>query len=130
DKHLNLDRKVLEQIDLGTLRSLPLSVLIKDLEAVAVGKEDRPLLVKRLSPHRTWVRFHRRHDRKGLFLEFVQSLYAAGCTILESTVRTLPGIGVYDWFLVKTSRAPQQLKKTLELAINRGSGVSEKSFAE
>ncbi len=114
-KHLKLNREVLEKIDLGVLQSLPLTVLVKDLENATNSTTDLPLLVKRLSPHRTWVRFHRKQDRKGLFLEFVQSLYAAGCTILESTVRTLPEVGVYDWFLVKTSKSPAQLKKTVEL---------------
>lgn len=109
------DRKVLEDIDLATLQSLPLNILIKDIKAIAGSKKDEPLLIKRLSPNRTWVRFHRRHDRKGLFFEFVQSLYASGCTILQSSVRTLSTLGVYDWFLVKTSRSPQQLKKTLDL---------------
>lgn len=109
------DRKILEEIDLATLQTLPLKILIKDIKNIVEGEGDEPLLVKRLSPHRTWIRFHRRQDRKGLFLEFVQSLYASGCTILQSSVRTLPQLGVYDWFLVKTSRSPQQLKKTIDL---------------
>lgn len=125
-KKLKMDQSILEEVDLATLQNLPLNVLIQDLEQVFRSSQDAPVLVKRLSPHRTWVRFHRVQDRKGLFLQFVKSLYASGCTILQSSVGTLPSVGVYDWFLVKTRRTPAQLKKTLSMM----SEITPSSYSE
>ena len=62
-----------------------------------------------------WVRFHSRLDRPGLFRDWTQLLYASGCKILQSAVQTYPKFGAYDWFKVKSSRTPAQLKKRMSL---------------
>jgi len=83
--------------------------LVDDLKNMAKASNDLPLFIKRRSASQVWVRFHRSHDRPGLFLEFVQKLFWASARIDAASVTTLKPFGVYDWFLVRTSRTPKEL---------------------
>jgi [protein-PII] uridylyltransferase len=73
-----------------------------------------PILVCHGRKKDIWVRFHQLKDEKGLFLNWVQSLYASGCSIQYASVQTWSQWGAYDWFQVRTSRNPATLKKMLE----------------
>jgi UTP:GlnB (protein PII) uridylyltransferase len=48
-------------------------------------------------------------------LEWTKLLFASGCQILQAVVQTYENFGAYDWFRVKSSRTPAQLKKWMSL---------------
>lgn len=114
-KKLEVSREFVSVLDPFVLESLPTRVLIKDYEDLKSLGGDLVDLVVRNQSGEIWIRFHRRQDKKGLFLGFVQKLYSCGCVIRQSSVRTMDLYGVYDWFQVKTSKSPAQLRKLLSI---------------
>jgi [protein-PII] uridylyltransferase len=108
-KKTKLPSEVLNELDSFLIEALPRQVLVGDLKNMAVASNDLPLFIKRKNASQLWVRFHRLKDRPGLFLEFVQKLFWAGARIDAASVTTLKPFGVYDWFLVRTSRTPKEL---------------------
>ncbi len=105
----------LSVLDPILLQMLSPRVLIKDLKDAAKAKEDLPVLVLK-SKNRVWVRFHRKSDRAGLFLSFVSQLFGLGLSIQLSSIHTLPQVGVYDWFCLRSEKAPKQIAKWLSMA--------------
>ncbi len=95
------------------LESIPYKVLLEDAEALQKQEGDLPVRVIQNKKNEVWVRFHRRQDQSGLFSQFVQLLYASGCSILQSSIQTLPDLGVYDWFHVRTRKTLKVLKSQL-----------------
>ena len=107
---------LLPQMDPAVIEALPHSVLLEELRTLSqVQQEDLPVRALRNSKGELWLRFHRCQDRSGLFLGFVRSVFATGAHIQHSSVRTLPDVGVYDWFHVRTAKTPAQLLRTLNL---------------
>ena len=122
---------LIESLDLSFLNRLSPNVLVSDLRRLLNSQESHPILIKRLSVQRYWIRFHQRIDHKGLFLDFVRRINATGATILQASVQTIDSIGAYDWFLIKTQKTPAQLKKILgELQFNDPIGSSEIKFQQ
>jgi len=113
-KKTKIPSEVLSQLDTFLIEALPRQVLITDLKNLVSVEKDLSLFIKKKNSSQVWVRFHRRLDRPGLFLEFVQKLFLAGARIDAASVSTLNPYGVYDWFLVRTNRTPKEL--TLRLA--------------
>jgi [protein-PII] uridylyltransferase len=113
-KKTKLPTEVLNELDTFLIEALPRQVLVSDLKNMADASTDLPLFIKRKNASQLWVRFHRRQDRPGLFLEFVQKLFWSSARIDAASVTTLKPFGVYDWFLVRTSRTPKEL--TLRLS--------------
>jgi len=103
------------EIDPVVAAALPASRIISDVLQVRRSKRDLPPLVLRNRRGETWIRFHNREDQPGLFLQYVAKLFALGCSIQQSSVRTLPKLGVYDWFEVRTTKTPAQIARQLEL---------------
>jgi [protein-PII] uridylyltransferase len=108
---------VVTEIDPFIIESLPPSQLIKDLKAVVATEKDLPVWIRKHNSKQAWVRMHRFTDRPGLLLEFVQKLFWAGARIDAACVMTLKGKGVYDWFLVRTSRTPKELLSRLNQGV-------------
>jgi [protein-PII] uridylyltransferase len=96
------------------LQMISPSVLIEDLKEAARSKGDLPVKVI-TKDKKIWVRFHRKVDKPGLFKGFVQRLFGLGLNIQLSSVQTLPNIGVYDWFCLKTEKPARQISKWLSL---------------
>lgn len=105
----------LAMIDPAILQMLPPKVLITDLKTAALAKDDLPVLVLK-SKNRVWIRFHRKADRSGLFLSFVSQLFGLGLSIQLSSVNTLDGVGVYDWFCLRTEKPVKQIATWLARA--------------
>jgi [protein-PII] uridylyltransferase len=106
----------LVHLDPLLLVTLPPSLLIKDLQAAGRSSTDLPPNVWRVKNGRVWVRFHRRQDETGLFLDFVKRLFGLSLSIQMSSVSTLEGIGVYDWFCLRTEKSVRQISTWLGLA--------------
>lgn len=104
----------IEGLDPALLSLLPAKVLLSDLKTAAKGQSLAPKVI-RTSKGEIWIRFHENRDRRGQFLDFVAKLFAVGCSIRQSSVQTLKGIGVYDWFQVRTRKSPQHILKQLNL---------------
>ncbi|NJL24264.1 MAG: hypothetical protein HC902_03185 [Calothrix sp. SM1_5_4] len=102
-------------------------VLLDDLREARRSSVDLPPKVLR-SKKRTWVRFHRKVDETGLFLSFVRQLFGFGLSIQLSSVHTLPGIGVYDWFCLRTEKSPRQIAKWLALPVSAPSKIPQVAF--
>lgn len=101
-------------LDPVVLEALPPRVLIEDLAAAEKADGDLPVKVSG-SDRKTWIRFHRRKDETGVFLNYVNRLYGLGLNIQTASVHTLPSVGVYDWFCVKTDKSPKQIGDWLNL---------------
>jgi [protein-PII] uridylyltransferase len=48
----------------------------------------------------------------------VSKLFALGCSVQQSSVRTLPKLGVYDWFQIRSLKTPAHILKQLDLIQN------------
>jgi [protein-PII] uridylyltransferase len=104
---------LMEGFDDFLLESLPTAVLAEDLKKAREGSASLdPLVVKKNKE--LWVRFHAKKDQEGLLAEYVQRLYSLGLGIRHATIQTLPGVGVYDWFQVASSKAPLVIEKMLK----------------
>lgn len=104
---------VLEDFDDFLLQSISAPVLAADLKKAREGQESlSPLVVKK--GKEVWVRFHAKKDQEGLLADYVQRLYSLGLGIRHASIQTLAGVGVYDWFQVVTSKAPQVIEKILK----------------
>jgi [protein-PII] uridylyltransferase len=110
------------------LQSIPPRVLIADLKDAAKAKADLPVKVWRAKNGRVWVRFHRAEDRPGLFLSFVRQLYGFALSVQMSSVHTIKGVGVYDWFTLRTEKSPAQIAKWLALPPREGIGLPKVQF--
>jgi [protein-PII] uridylyltransferase len=97
-------------LDPALLQNLSPRVLSADLRAAKAGALP-PKVVRRGG--RIWVRFHSRQDETGLFLSMVQRLYGLGLNIQMSSVSTLPEVGVYDWFCLRTEKSAQKIAQWL-----------------
>lgn len=96
------------------LSALSPQVLLKEYKLLSRTQKNLPALWLRNKKGELWVRFHNREDRPGLFLHYVQLLFALGCTIQQSSIKTLTTFGVYDWFHVRSRKSLAQLKKQSE----------------
>lgn len=112
-KKTKIPADVLNELDTFLIEALPRQVLIEDLKNLVSADKDLPLFIKKKNSSQLWVRFHRRLDRPGLFLEFVQKLFLTGARIDAASVTTLGPYGVYDWFLVRSNRMPKELSLRL-----------------
>lgn len=113
---LKLPKEFIEILDPMLLKSIPAKVLLDESRKILKSSSDLEPLVIRNRKKEMWVRFHSRKDQKGLFLKYVQQLYALGLPVLQASINTLPKEGVYDWFQVRSSKTPAQLKKWLTLS--------------
>lgn len=104
---------VVERLDLSFLNSLSPKVLVSDLRQLLAGQIIQPIVIKRQSPNKYWLRFYRSRDEPGVFRDFVRLINSTGASILQASIQTISGFGVYDWFLIKTKRGPQQLRQIL-----------------
>lgn len=104
------------KLDPVLLEAISPKVLVSDLEKVRDAL-DRDLLPKviQATGGRVWVRFHRRQDQTGLFLSFVKRLFGFGLSVQMASIHTLEGIGVYDWFSLRTVKPARQIAKWLAL---------------
>lgn len=105
-------------LDPVVLESFTPKVLVEDLKEAALATQDLPVKVVSIgkkSKSRVWARFHRKRDERGVFLALVKRLYGFGLSIETASVHTLPGIGVYDWFCLKSEKPPRQIAQWLNL---------------
>ncbi len=98
-------------IDPMVIEALGPKNLLDDYIQIKKAEGDLEALV--VKSNRIWIRFHRREDRPGIFLEFVERLFNLGFNIQHAFVQTFPEIGVYDWFEVKTGLEASKIKRIL-----------------
>ncbi len=123
-KKTKLPKEILDDLDTFLIESLPRQALVKDLKELTKAHSDLPLHVAKHGPGQVWIRFHRKSDRPGLFLEFVQKLFWASARIDAASVMTLQPYGVYDWFLVRTAKSPKDLAARLLLSHGCGGDLT------
>jgi [protein-PII] uridylyltransferase len=104
---------LLQDFDVFLIESLPAGVLAADLKKAREVDHDLPPLIFK-KPKELWIRFHSKVDREGLLAEFVQELYSLGAGVRHAAIQTLPGVGVYDWFQVGSSKSIPVLEKMLK----------------
>jgi len=106
----------LTELDPALFEALLPRVLVADLEAAQLATDDLPVkVVQDSASGNIWVRFHRKRDKAGVLLTFVRHLFGLGLSIKMSSVHTLPGIGVYDWFCLQTDKSLRQVSKWMSL---------------
>lgn len=108
-----------EKLDRFLIAMVPAKQLAQDLR----GPNDLKILKTRGG--QTWIRFHTADDTPGLFAHYVGALAAAGLSIRHASIHTLPEIGVYDWFEVKTEKTAAQLTKLVGLALTKTAVASK-----
>ena len=111
---LKLPLEIYEALDPLLVESLPSQVLVKDLKAAEKSAASLKPLVIRTRQGQIWVRFHQQQDRLGLLADFVLQLYSLGLGIRHAAIQTLPGVGVYDWFQITTTKKTKLISKLLE----------------
>jgi [protein-PII] uridylyltransferase len=112
-QEIKVPAEILSEMDPFLIEAMSSKHLALDLGQLLQTKVDLPLLVKKHRSSQAWVRFHRSEDRTGIFLEFVQKLFWAGARVDAAAVQTIEGHGVYDWFLVRTTKSPKELTSRL-----------------
>ncbi len=130
EQKVNLSQEFIREMDPFVIASVPVKVLLDDYRQLKKTKKDLPLRVLKNRKGEVWVRFHRIKDEAGLFYQFVQWLFASGCRVQQSSVKTLKPYGVYDWFHLKTNLSTAQLIKRLEMIQNQESISEVKAFFE
>lgn len=113
----SLPKGLLEKMDSFLVAQIKPEKLIPDLKKVLASKEDLAPLVLANAKGSSWVRFHRKVDRPGLFMEFVQRLYLLGDHIQACVVMTDPDVGVYDWFCLRGRKTKDQILKRLKASM-------------
>lgn len=110
----NFDLKLLEKIDPYLIEQIRPVRLLQDLKKAKAAQGDLSPAVVMDSKGSVWVRFHRKQDRPGLFVEFVQRLYHLGDHIQACVVMTDNEVGVYDWFCLRGRKSKEQVLKRLQ----------------
>jgi [protein-PII] uridylyltransferase len=111
-----------EALDPFLIGSISPKVLVQDLLEVKKSSADLPVKVVRVrGGTQTWVRFHSKEDRTGLFLGFVKWLAASGLGVRHASILTDTELGVYDWFEVKSTKTSAQIVKLIESAMKSSS---------
>lgn len=88
--------------------------LLKDFERVKRGDSAAPFAFFPVRK-RLWVRYHRAEDQSGVLAFVLGLFFQAGASVLQSTVMTLPGIGIYDWFCLDFTGRVESLEKRIKL---------------
>jgi [protein-PII] uridylyltransferase len=117
-KRIHGIEELLEHVNETVLLDLDPKVLVTDYSEVLRSKSDLPPKLYKDDRGQLWVRFHKKQDRPGVFLEFIQNIVMTGSQIRHSVVMTLPG-GVYDWFNIRSTKDIEVLNrlfKSLEKA--------------
>ena len=112
---LKLPKEFIEILDPMLLKSIPAKTWLEESRKILKTSADLEPLVLRNRKKELWIRFHSRKDQPGLFFRFVQQFYFLGLPIMQASINTLPKEGVYDWFQVRSTKTPAQLKKWLQL---------------
>jgi [protein-PII] uridylyltransferase len=123
-RRVQISGEFVKEMDSLILEAIPGRILLEEYQSLRKAKNDLPLRVLRNKKGEVWIRFHKKNDEPGLFYRYVQWIFASGCRVQQSSVRTLPDFGVYDWFHVKTSRTPQSLQKLLLSLVGQGEPAS------
>jgi len=110
----NFDLELLEKIDPYLIEQIRPVRLLQDLKKAKSSKGDLNPAVVTDSKGSVWVRFHRKEDASGLFVEFVQRLYHLGNHIQACVVMTDKEVGVYDWFCLRGRKSKDQILKRLK----------------
>ena len=114
----SFDLHFLEKIDPYLIEQIRPVRLLQDLRKAQKAKNDLPPAVVTDSKGSVWVRFHRKKDQAGLFVEFVQRLYHLGDHIQACVVMTFDEVGVYDWFCLRGRKTKDQVLKRLNAQPN------------
>lgn len=112
-KNYKFEPEFLIALDPRLLESIPVKILAQDSVGLKAGGKAAPIEIFSLKSNEHWVRFHWPKDESGLFLRFVQALSASGASIQEAYIQTFAKQGVYDWFRIRISKTPTQIKKIL-----------------
>lgn len=113
-KHLQISDEIYEELGAVLMESLTAKDLVEDLKAAEQSTESLAPKILKTRKGEIWIRFHDRHDRKGILADYVAQLYSLGLGIRHASIHTLPKVGVYDWFQVTTQKNLQQVAQILK----------------
>lgn len=110
-----IDRVFIENLDPQVIESVPKARLLKDYAGCKRSKAKLEPLVLRNKKNELWIRFHDRADKPGLFLAYAKQLHDSGLSVQEAFAQTYSdiGVGVYDWFKVKSNKPTAFLRNLL-----------------
>ena len=91
-------------------------ILVSDLRSVIKNKKAAPSLFNDGSGQ-YWVRFFSTQDQVGLFAHYVQAIYQSGGAIHSAIIQTLPDLGVYDWFQIRSKQPKKRLLTWFEKSV-------------
>lgn len=127
-KHLHISEEIYEELGAVLVESLDMKDLVDDLKTAEQSTESLPPKVVKTKKGETWIRFHDRHDRKGILADYVSQLYSLGVGIRHASIHTLPKVGVYDWFQVTTAKSQLQLAQILKSAQFNSKDIPQVKF--
>ncbi len=108
----------IDSLDSSLLEQIPAAILIKDFQNLQ-KKKFSEFEILHVKQGRLWIRFYQAEDKKGVLLSVTQRLFALGISIQNAVIQTIPGVGVYDWFQVQSSKG----RKTLEFVLAQNKSV-------
>lgn len=109
-------------VDPLLVQSVSPRVLVNDLRSVIkIKKQNRqaPVAIFNDGPNQYWVRFFNAEDELGLVASYVQTIYQSGCSIHAAIVQTIPDLGVYDWFQIRSKQPKKKILSWFEKTVQK-----------
>lgn len=85
----------------------------------ALGDQSESLKVLKDKKNKNWLRICRKQDAAGLFEAYVRAIFLSGASIEQALIQTLPDVGVYDLFQVRSRLSSQQLLKRVQAGLSQ-----------
>lgn len=105
--------KSLSSLDPLLVESVAPRILVNDLRSVIKQKKQSVALFND-GPGQYWVRFFTAKDEMGLVADYVKTIYQSGCAVHGAIVQTIPDLGVYDWFQIRSKQPKKRLLSWFE----------------
>ena len=102
-----------EALDGYLVSRLSASRLADDILKASLQSGDLLPEVWRLRNGDLWIRLHQRNDQIGFVSDAVQRFFSLGIGVRHAAIATIPGVGIYDWFQVSSTRTPLQIRQLL-----------------
>ncbi len=117
-------RGLSDKLDPSVIQFFSRSTVEKDLlsfrkpkagETVKVTSDSLKILRDRKK--KIWLRIRRKKDAAGLFERYVRAIFLSGASIEQALIQTLPEVGVYDLFQLKSHLSSNQLLKRIQAGL-------------
>jgi [protein-PII] uridylyltransferase len=109
------------------IEMLSSKILIRDYQSLRKGGKNLEFKVFPVKNNqgKLWVRFASPEDRSGILAEVMKKIFSMGLSVKHAFIHSWNKegqIGIYDWFLVASQKAPETIEKKLNLNLSLSTG--------